>query len=376
MSTYLLNIILIIFFVLLDYLPSIIIAVKKLAAINLTNSRNYDYTIVVTVFKKCSYLENLELLRRYGKHVVILTTNRETKEFNHILNEYCKKYGYRTIRLRYGKDFEHPLSAMPLFVRGIRHIKTNYVVRMDADTIAPRSFSYLFGALHKNKLDLASVKVLPLLEQKNGNILEQIQYREYDRAMESRVLFPYLTSGAAIVGKTKAIKKILKWHTGMDNGEDLEIGKIGMILGYKIGYIDFTVHTEVPKSIKRWIKQRIYWNLGAFRHAIINISSNPLWLILYDSIIVFGLLPFRIFFLLKFFYLIPLLQVYYIFLNLISNWKNFSALDLFTPTYSLINTSILPVISIFKYFLATIKTKNWGIIVSKSKLTRVHLLNK
>lgn len=351
-----------------DLFPSLIVRIKKLKPLRLSRNRCNDYTIVVTIYRKPVYLKNLPKLKKYGRKVLILTTNRETEAFNKKLAYYCDKYNYVKAVVALNDSEPYPVSSMPIFIRGVANVKSKYMIRMDADSIPQKNLDFLFGTVNEHNLDLASVKVLPLKSQMKGNILERIQWNQYEKAMKSRVMYPYHTSGAAIVAKTSLLHEITKHHSGYDNGEDIELGKLAKKLNARIDYIDFTVFTEVPTTFKRWFFQREYWGEGEFRHAVINVWTNTPWQIFYYTFVFFGLLPLRIWFTIQYWYLVPLIRVYYMFYQLIIDWKTYDVSFLFHPIYSFIETVVLPIFAIKKYLVTVLKNKKLGIIKFRTKV--------
>lgn len=345
---------------LIDYLPLLILKLSRRKPISLSSAKNNDYTILVSVFHNPIYLKDLEKLAKYKQQVLILTTTRETEEFYETLNSYCNRYGFKSVRLNFGKDFVVPESCIPLFVKGIRHVKTKYLIRMDADSIPERDLGYLFATLDENELDVASVRVLPLPEHENGSLIEKLQCVEYKTSMDTRTLFPYLTSGAAIIGKTNFLKKVVKNHSGFFNGEDIEIGKLSKRLKGKIGNVNFIVYTEIPKTYKKWFRQRTNWMMGGFRHSIMNFWTNSPWHIFYYSVVVYGLLPLRIFYSIRHFYLLPIVYSIYVFMNFIFRYREFEMYYLLFPLYAFVQSTVIPSISVYKYFRRVIKLKSFG----------------
>jgi hypothetical protein len=64
--------------------------------------------------------------------------------------------------------------------------------------------------------------------------------------MRSRLIYPWLTSGAGMVGKRDVLVSIMNNHSLFFNGGDIEIGKLDDMMGYKVGYIPMVFYTDVP----------------------------------------------------------------------------------------------------------------------------------
>lgn len=234
---------------------------------------------------------------------------------------------------------------------------------MDADSYPADNLEILFGNIEQEGFDLCSVRVIPNPKQEQ-TYMWKLQNIEYMIAMDNRIVFKHLTSGAALVGKTNIFKEIYKHHTLFQNGEDIEHGIISKALNFNIGHIPFIIFTDVPQTFQSWFKQRSYWLIGAFRHNIVNIRyhlTEP-WVIFYYVIIFYGLLPVRGYYTIFSWYMIPAVYLVYMNLLMVFRYKTFSPIYFLFPFYCLIQSVILPWFGIFRYFKKSLEGSNFGVI--------------
>jgi len=190
-----------------------------------------DFMILIPIFNDVKYLTNIKFLRKYKEKVALCTTNLETEEFYRDLNKIAKDNGFKIIKCEFDKEVKNPwkiyqktlLSHDYVLGKSLSFLKAKYVIFLDADTTCRTNLSYLAGAMEKNQLDLVSVKVIP---SKRNTVMENLQYIEYEIAMKSRRIYPWLTSGAAMIGKRETMVKIMEKHSLFFNGGDIEIGKL------------------------------------------------------------------------------------------------------------------------------------------------------
>ncbi len=328
-----------------------------------------DFVILIPIFNDAKYLSNINFLKKYKEKVVLCTTDLESGKFYKDLYKIARKNGFRILKTEFDKGNKNPwkiyqktlLAHDYVLGEAVEILNAKYVIFLDADTTCKSDISTLVGQMEKNSYDLASFRVVP---SKKKTITENLQYIEYSMAMKSRKVYPWLTSGAAMIGKRKSLKKIMKKHSMFFNGGDIEIGKIANLTGMKVGYIPATFYTDVPETYPKLVKQRFSWFCGAFRHSIINVHTNlasPIYA-LYFTLIIFLMLPLKIYELFIHWYILPFLFLFYIFLTFITNWEIRSKYMFLFPFYSLSQVLIFPFLGIGRYVETVIKTKNWGFI--------------
>ncbi|HLE48509.1 MAG TPA: glycosyltransferase family 2 protein [Patescibacteria group bacterium] len=330
-------------------------------------ARSNDFALLVPIFNDTKYLTNVEFLRLYSDRVVLCTTTNETPEFMNDLQNLSNRFGFRIYRCDVGIGKKNPwaiynktlLAHDAVLKSTIGQLNEKYVIFIDGDTFVDGSLSLLCGAMDENNFDLASVKVLP---SKRNTVMEHLQGVEYDIAMQARLIYPWLTSGAGMVAKRSVMISIMRNHSLFFNGGDVEIGRLADMMGYNIGHIPMPFYTDVPSTFTGWVKQRFSWMCGMFRHSIINIDHNlrhPFHFIYYTFIIYF-LIPFKLFELLTKPHLIPLIMAVYFLITFIANWKVKSRWMLLFPFYALFQIIIIIWFGIYRYLTTVIKSRNVG----------------
>ncbi len=120
---------------------------------------------------------------------------------------------------------------------------------LNGDTVAYEPLQKLVGHFRDMKYDICSVRVLA---SESNTLCEKLQAIEYELSMDSRKIYPWLTSGACMVAKTEVIGDIMQHHSLFFSGGDIEIGKLAKILKYNVGHIPFELYTDVPITFKAW----------------------------------------------------------------------------------------------------------------------------
>lgn len=334
-----------------------------------------NYTILTTTYNSKVPLGNIDFLRKYKSNVIICDDGSQKQEFLDYLNE-LEFEGFKVVRNKHKEfikwDLLKKVVACPsrevALATGVEQVTTEYVAFLDDDSVPESSIGDAVDVLYENDWDIASTKVLASNREK---FIEKLQSIEYEIAMLGREIRPYLTSGACVIAKTDSMKRIMHNHSMFYNGGDIEIGVIAKKMKMKVGHVDFKVYTEVPKTPKAWMKQRMYWASGNFRHCIINawnyLKFDPIHIIYFAGLI-WG------FWLMKWLVMwqhpeaMPIALVAYIPITFIGNWKLRKKLFpmwkwmLIYPLYALFQILVLFPIGFFLYFKQVILYKNWGII--------------
>jgi hypothetical protein len=337
-----------------------------------------DYTIIVPVFNKPSYLQNLAYLRRYRDRVIIASVSDQSMEMEYFLAG-LRKEGFRVSILdlhssaavstrssqpdptTYYSLMKHPLELGvydALRRISVEYVRTKYVCFLDGDSIPEGDFGKPCAVLEKEGLDVASVKVLP---SSKSNLIERMQWIEYSIAMRSRHYYPWLTSGASCIVRTSVLKEIMRNHSLYFLGGDIEIGILARLTGKKIANIDFTVFTDVPSTFTKWFRQRIDWFCGAFRLSIINFDKHlrqPIFLA-YMAGLVFLVLPLKLFGILMAWWIVPLVMLLYIPITF-ANWQVRDRYMFLFPLYGGFQSLVLPPLGFLRYLQLLIRYKKVG----------------
>ncbi|MEM5772735.1 MAG: glycosyltransferase family 2 protein [Candidatus Aenigmatarchaeota archaeon] len=148
---------------------------------------------------------------------------------------------------------------------GLKHVKTELVACMDADSFPDENFLMkMIGYMERR--GVASVTpAIKVFEPKT--LMQKIQWVEYLWSIFLRKLFnffdcQYVTPGPGSIYKTSVLKKL----GGFDEDnlvEDTEIALRLVKKGYKIeNSIDAYVYTDAPANFKTLFNQRLRWYRG------------------------------------------------------------------------------------------------------------------
>lgn len=348
-----------------------------------------QFSILVPIFGHISYLKNLDFLQQYGHRVILCTTTHETAEFYSSLEIVAEKHNFRIFRsstpLSGAPKTPNPWKLFHLTLRNsgkmtykntvrdeiirdsFREIKSPYCVFLDGDTISEQPLEQLVANFKESQFDVASVRIMASQSQK---IIEKMQSIEYKLAMDARRLYPWLTSGACMIAKTRVIQQIMTNHSLFFSGGDIEIGKLASMLRYKVGHIPFVLYTDVPSSFKGWFRQRMAWCGGGFRHTIVNCNKyiwrHPFYFF-YFTIVVYGATPLRWYELVHYPLILPFVLCLYWILILLVFWKSFRWYHFLFPIYALLQVMIIVPLGVYTYSKMAHTSKNLGIIKLRNK---------
>lgn len=324
---------------------------------------NEDYTILVPIFGDPKYFQNRDHLLPLKERVIVCinTSNDTMKQFA----EQCRQDGFGVFE--YDGQIKSPWQfykvalddQLTLLTRALPLVTTKYTVFLDGDSYFQGEPAKAIGAMERDNIDLASVRVLPKQRQ---TLAEKMQGVEYDCAMFGRLSRPWLTSGACIFAKTRVIGAVMESHSQFFYGGDVEIGRRAYLAGYKVKHLDLTVLTDVPETFAKLFRQRRGWWAGAFRTTIINIESairTPVWFLYYFGI-VWLLLPVKWFELFRHWEALPAIFLAYVAMTIVANWRVKSVWMLFFPFYALLQVIVMPPLGIVRYFQYARETRNWG----------------
>ena len=283
--------------------------------------RSDDFEVLVPIFGHIKYLKNADALEPYGERVVLCTTDKESPEFYASLHAEAARRGFRVIvaptstapvrtsqfvilsqsvvgHVRPGGGrvgTARPDTTRDEIVRNTgAMLEARTIIYLDGDTVPEVDLRVVAGAFEDSGLDVSSVRVVP---SKTDTLAERLQNVEYELAMDARLLYPWLTSGAATIGRSDAMLRIMANHSLFFSGGDIELGKLARMLGLRVGHLPFLFLTDVPDTLQAWFRQRSKgWCIGKFRHSIVNLD-RPGWrspfFTFYSTFVIYGLLPFR-----------------------------------------------------------------------------------
>jgi glycosyl transferase family 2 len=339
-------------------------------ALAVGNHEFHDFMVLVPIYGRIRYLENIEYLARYGRRVVLCTTTGESLEFNEAITDIAQRYGFRIYRTSAdnsstrGNKRATGGTIRDTVIRAVLStITAPYVVCIDADTTTTRPLEFLVGALHSRKLDLASIRLVP--SNRYESLLTRFQAHEYRLAMKLRVIAPWLVSGACHAARTPSLRDVMNSHSLFFQGNDVETGVLAEAMGYRVGHVPFEVPTRVPETLKDWWRQHLAWAGGEFRLFIVNaqIGIRHPFFWCYGLIVTFAMVPLRLLALgqghLSVFAVVVAL---YILLSCYLHWAHRDYALLLMPLYAAIISTVLVPLGVVSYILMAQRGRNAGLI--------------
>ena len=156
-------------------------------------------------------------------------------------------------------------------ISGLVHIKTPYVLLLDADSMIfetqEESLDNLIRRMQGQNIDAVGFKIRAYAT----NLLESFQSLEFLLITDGlRRLLKVVAclAGSANLWKVNSLKTVLKQHSGFFEGDDLESTILANSLDFKVVYDDSQVFatTSLKKNIKELFRQRMnIWDVGLIR---------------------------------------------------------------------------------------------------------------
>ena len=176
----------------------------------------------------------------------------------------CERYAKRGLIRLINQKNQGKAAAMN---NALKYVKTDYVVSMDADSVAEREF--LRKMVRYANKNIGIITPAPKVMKKD-NWIEKIQYVEYLFSIFLRKAFSFFDSQYVAPGPGSMYKtEILKKLGGFDTNsivEDMEIAFRFFDKGYKLDNCENAyVYTKTPKNFKDLLKQRLRWYKGYFQ---------------------------------------------------------------------------------------------------------------
>ena len=184
------------------------------------------------------------------------------------------------------------------------------IVTIDSDTvIAPYGIQEIVQSLLKPGVGAVTGNVM--VANKTHNLLtEMIGYRYWmafnqERAAQSYFKVLMCCSGPFSIYRTEVFEAVMfdyinQWFLGKKctYGDDRHLTNLILELGYDVTYnYKAAAYTQVPTTMKQYIKQQIRWNKSFYREMLWTLKSvtKHHWYLLYDLTMQF-ILPFMLIF--------------------------------------------------------------------------------
>lgn len=236
----------------------------------------YTITILIPAFnEEQTIYQTIKSINHqvYSEKVIVIVINNNSTD--HTVQEINKAIQDFNIPIQLihevKKGKHHALNT------GISHVTTKYFITVDADTILhPLSISYLVNRMMTDHFyePVAAIAGSVLVNNEQVNFITKLQKYDYFlsitgiKRMQSLYGSTLVAQGAFSIYETKIIKEIGGWYDCI--GEDIVLTWKLLQMKYIIGFEPKAIsYTNVPTTLKSFIKQRSRWARGmieAFKH--------------------------------------------------------------------------------------------------------------
>jgi cellulose synthase/poly-beta-1,6-N-acetylglucosamine synthase-like glycosyltransferase len=304
-----------------------------------------EYTLIVPIFGDPKYFRNGDYLARYRDRVLI-AVNIDSPKMEQFVAE-LRGQGWRV----HASRLTGRVSCPVIVLDALKSVTTEYVIRIDGDTVSYQDPGRAIAAARAAGADLCSVKVTV---SRRKTLIEKLQAVEYDMSMLGRHNRAWMTSGACMIARTAALRGILASHSFWFPGEDIETGVIAKHFRLSVRHLDMRFYTDAPETFRAWAHQRKMWWSGSFRMAFVNADQTLrfpltfvytvcvvwlLWLVKWDELIdlqhVVAILPFVV--------------LLYTGVCFSSNWSVRSRWMVLYPYYALFQALVMPPLGVVYY---------------------------
>lgn len=153
---------------------------------------------------------------------------------------------------------------------GLKHIYTDLVITLDADTLLHKSsIRYIVARMESSPSDVCAVAGTVLTKNSRDNLITKIQEWDYFLSIASIKRFQGLYQGTLVaqgaysIYRASAVKEVGGWPNAI--GEDIVLTWNFLKSGRKVYFEPLAVaFTEVPITLKHLARQRSRWARGMF----------------------------------------------------------------------------------------------------------------
>jgi cellulose synthase/poly-beta-1,6-N-acetylglucosamine synthase-like glycosyltransferase len=233
--------------------------------LSLGEETSSDYTLIVPIFGDPKYFRNGDYLRRFRDRT-LLAVNVDSPKMRRFVAE-LREQGWRV----HASRLTGRVSCPQIVLDALRDVDTEYVIRIDGDTVSYEDPGRAVAAARAAGADLCSVKITV---SRREALIEKLQAVEYDMSMLGRHNRAWMTSGACMIARTSALRGILSAHSFWFPGEDIETGVIAKHFRLAVRHVDMRFYTDAPETFRAWLRQRMMWWSGSFRMAFVNADQT------------------------------------------------------------------------------------------------------
>jgi cellulose synthase/poly-beta-1,6-N-acetylglucosamine synthase-like glycosyltransferase len=313
--------------------------------LRLGDETSADYTLVVPIFGDPKYFRNGDYLRRF-RDQTLLAVNVDGPKMERFVKE-LREAGWRV----HASRLTGRVSCPEIVLDALGSVETEYVIRIDGDTISHEDPGRAVAAARAAGADLCSVKITV---SRRETLIEKLQAVEYDMSMLGRHNRAWMTSGACMIARTSALRGILSSHSFWFPGEDIETGVIAKHFRLSVRHVDMRFYTDAPETFRAWLRQRKMWWSGSFRMAFVNADQTLrfpltfaytvcvvwlLWAAKWHELVDVGHIA----------AILPFVVLLYTGVCLFSNWSVRSRWMVLYPYYALFQALVLPPLGALYY---------------------------
>ena len=305
----------------LSFLPSVMM-IFLLIGIILDKPKRYkirydlleDITILIAAYNEEQSIYNtIKSIynQDYPKKIFIKVIDNNSKD--NTKNEIFKAIkDFQNCNINIEYLFEEIKGKYAALNKGLKKVKTKYVITIDADTFLYKNalIDIVNNIYIRNEYNdnVAAIAGTVMVKNINKNLLTKIQDWEYFLSIASikRMQGLYgcvlVAQGAFSIYKTELLKEIGGWKNTI--GEDIVLTWELLSRNYKVYYADCAIaFTDVPEKFSIYAKQRARWARGmieGFKHFSFKKCKNcyaewfiftDLFLFIIDFSIVFIFIP-------------------------------------------------------------------------------------
>jgi len=198
-----------------------------------------------------------------GEIYAVIVDNNSTDGSLQIAQKVAQEYG-----LNYTCLFEPKEGKSNALNRGLKAIKTEYFITVDADTLLhKKAVNNIVAKILSSPDDVCAVAGHVLVENSKDNLLTRVQEWDYFLAIafikkvQSLYQRTLVAQGAFSIHKTDVVREVGGWDDTM--GEDIVLTWKYFLRNYKVYFEPMAVaFTEVPNRIRDYVRQRSRWARG------------------------------------------------------------------------------------------------------------------
>ena len=244
------------------------------------HKKTKDVTILIPVYNaRCSIRKTIEsiLNQHYSGNIhIIIIDDGSTDGSLELLKamEFACKIEVLEIGHK-GKSFA--------LNEGLNHVKTDYVVTVDSDTILhPLAINNIMKELVNSKDSVVATAGCLFVQNDRRNFITKLQQWDYTLGIFGVKLYQgnynstLVAQGAFSAYKTEVLKQVGGWKNCV--GEDIVLTWELLSRGYEVNFAKNAIaFTEVPETLKSLLRQRKRWARGmveAFKNVKIITSQK------------------------------------------------------------------------------------------------------